>query len=223
MLELVTDLVRVAHFIGFAIGIGAAVFLEGLVLSRARVAIEEEELALIEHGHRLILMALGILWLTGLALVGLKTGFDPALITGKMQAKMWIVAAMTANAFVIAWVVTPLLRDALYASLSDLHDLELAMIGAAAGLSAAGWLSALVLGAVGHLAALPFGALAPIFGGVLIVGVLAGAVFAVLVGRSEPADPVRNKAVIGALTRWFGKRRKVRKTFASLPGSEPPG
>ncbi len=223
MLELVTDLVRVAHFIGFAIGIGAAVFLEGLVLSRARVAIEEEELALIEHGHRLILMALGILWLTGLALVGLKTGFDPALITGKMQAKMWIVAAMTANAFVIAWVVTPLLRDALYASLSDLHDLELAMIGAAAGLSAAGWLSALVLGAVGHLAALPFGALAPIFGGVLVVGVLAGAVFAVLVGRSEPADPVRNKAVIGALTGWFSKRRKVRKTFASLPGSEPPG
>lgn len=207
MLELVTDLVRVAHFIGFAIGIGAAVFLEGLVLSRARVAIEEEELALIEHGHRLILLALGVLWLTGLALVGLKTGFDPALITGKMQAKMWIVAAMTANAFIIAWVVTPLLRDALYSSLSDLHDLELAMIGAAAGLSAAGWLSALVLGAVGYLAALPFDTLAPIFGAVLVVGVLAGAMFAVLVGRSEPADPVRGKAMVTALIGWFGKKR----------------
>ncbi len=222
MFELFTDLVRVTHFIGFAIGIGAAVFLEGLVLSRARVAIEEEELALIEHGHRLILMALGVLWISGLALVGLKTGFDPALITGKMQAKMWIVAALTANAFVIAWVVTPLLRDALYSSLSDMHDMKLAMIGGAAGLSAAGWLSALVLGAVGHLATAQIELLGPVFFGVLVAGILVGAVFAVVIGRHEPADPGKSLAASKIILSWFRKKPQRRAAFTNLPPADPP-
>ncbi|MEM7271206.1 MAG: hypothetical protein AAF401_18360 [Pseudomonadota bacterium] len=221
MFELITDLVRVAHFIGFAIGIGAAVFLEGLVLSRARVAIEEEELALIEHGHRLILGALGVLWLTGLALVGLKTGFDPALITGKLQAKMWIVAALTANAFVIAWVATPLLRNALYRSLSDMPVAELAMIGAAAGLSAAGWISALVLGAVGHLAALSFDTLGPVFFGVLIAGAVGGAIFAVIVGQREPAEIKPGASLLDPILARFRKRPEDERIFARMPPREP--
>lgn len=223
MLELFTDLVRVTHFIGFAIGFGAAVFLEGLVLSRARVAIEEEELALIEHGHRLILMALGVLWISGLALVGLKTGFDPALIVGKVQAKMWIVAALTANAFVIAWVVTPLFRDALYSSLSDMHDVKLAMIGGAAGLSAAGWLSALVLGAVSHLATVPFDLLGPVFFGVLVAGVLVGAAFAVVIGRRQPADPAKSLKATAIILSWFRKKTRRGEVYTHLPPAKPQG
>lgn len=221
MYELVTDLVRVIHFLGFAVGIGAAVFLEGLVLSRARVAIEEEELALIEHGHRLILIALGALWLTGLALIGLKTGFDPALVTAKMQMKMWVVAALTANAFVIAWVATPLLRDALYSSLSDMHDVELAMIGGAAGLSAAGWLSALVLGAVGHLATLPIVTLGPLFSVVLVAGALGGAVFAVMIGRRGPADPMQEDWASTILRVLSRKSRQAQGAFSRAPAKPP--
>ncbi len=188
MFELYIDLVRVVHFIGLAIGIGAAVFLEGLVLKRAQIMIEEEELALIEHGHRLILFALAILWITGLALVGVRTGFDAALITGKMEAKMCIVAVLTANAFVIAWVVKPLLRNALHKRLSDLHNVELAMIGASAGLSTASWMSALVLGAVSHLAVISFQMLGPAFFGVLVTGAIVGSVFAVCIGNRSPAE-----------------------------------
>ena len=220
MYELFLDLVRVIHFLGFAVGIGAAVFLEGLVLSRARVAIEEEELALIEHGHRLILIALSVLWLTGLALIGLKTGFDPALITGKMQMKMWVVAALTANAFVIAWVATPLLRDALYRSLSDMHDVSLAMIGGAAGLSAAGWLSALVLGAVGHLAAMPIETLGPVFSAVLVAGVLGGALFAVVIGRRAPADPIQDGWAT-AFVRLLMRTRPSSTALTRLPAKPP--
>ena len=44
------------------------------------------------------------------------------------------IVALTANAFVIAWVATPLLRDAIYRSLADMPAGALAMIGAAAGL-----------------------------------------------------------------------------------------
>jgi len=220
MFELFLDLVRVLHFLGFAVGIGAAVFLEGLVLSRARVAIEEEELALIEHGHRLILIALGVLWLSGLALIGLRTGFDPALITGKMQMKMWVVAALTANAFVIAWVATPILRDALYRSLADMHDVSLAMIGGAAGLSAAGWLSALMLGAVSHLATMPIETLGPVFTAVLAAGAVGGAVFAVIIGRRDPVDPMQEGRVtmfLNLLIRKVITRGKQTRVSARPP------
>lgn len=186
MFELFVDFIRVAHILCFAIGIGAAVFMESVVLSRARTYIDIEELALIERGHKLILGAMAGLWITGIMLIAIRTSFNPFAITPKILTKVAVVSALTANAFIIARVVTPMLRKALYGKLADLGWWRLCLIGAAAGLSGAGWLAALTLGAVGVMKTLPGGTLALIYGGMLFGGALLGAALANPIGRREP-------------------------------------
>lgn len=190
MFEFLTDLVRMAHLACFAIGIGSAVFMEGLVLSRARIQIDLEELALVERGHRVILTALGGLWATGLILIAIRTGLDPAAFTPKLQAKLAVVMLLTANALLMAWTVIPVIQNALYASLREMESWELGLIGGVAGFSAAGWFGALLLGALGHLKSASPEALWLLFAALMMTGASVGVGMALRAGRIGPEEPL---------------------------------
>ncbi|MEM7270082.1 MAG: hypothetical protein AAF401_12640 [Pseudomonadota bacterium] len=219
MFELLIDLVRVVHLISFAIGVGATIFLGGLVLSRARVLIEERDLALHSTSYRVVLGALAMLWLTCVAQFGLRFGFDLTLAGAATQTQLWMLAALTANTLVAAWVVTPILRGNLKCSLSDFTDFELCVVGGATGLTAAAWLSLLVLGEVAQLAAVPGEMLSIIFGAVLIAGALGGAAFAVQVGQMTPGAPIINfEGMFEAMRR---PKRRVKRRRVDLTPPPP--
>ncbi|MEM8751524.1 MAG: hypothetical protein AAGF90_00970 [Pseudomonadota bacterium] len=207
MIELLIDLVRMAHLGFFAVGVGCAVFMEGVVLSRARTLIDLEEIALIERGHRQILYSLAGLWATGLILIGVRTGLDPAAITPKLYAKLAVVTALTINALLIGRIAIPMLERALYGDLSRLKAHELAALGAVAGLSAAGWFSGLALGVVGHLKTASPALLWPLFGLILGGGAIAGAILSLRAGRIGPEAPLLPLAHLKAL---LGSRRGAR-------------
>ncbi|MEM7547903.1 MAG: hypothetical protein AAF367_20450 [Pseudomonadota bacterium] len=190
MFEFVTDLVRLIHMLCFAVGIGCAVFLESVVLGRARIRVDLEELALIERGHRLIFRALVGLWISGLILIAIRTNLDPAAITPKLFAKLAVVTVLTLNAAMIAWFVNPLMNSIAFGQLSDLGRRDLCTVGAAAGLSGAGWISALMLGAITALKTMLGHQLALLFGVFLLGGALAGALIsAILVKPEVPQEP----------------------------------
>ena len=58
--ELAIDVVRVGHLLAFAIGFGAALFLEISVLQRFQSRIDRSDLALLNQGHTLILSLIHI-------------------------------------------------------------------------------------------------------------------------------------------------------------------
>lgn len=187
MTDLMTDVVRLAHMLFFAIGIGSAVFLESIFLSRARVRVDKDVLALVNTGHRLICVALAGLWVTGLILVSIRTNMIFSEFSLKLVAKLAIVTVLTVNSFFISQVVNPHLHSILDGKLADLGRDRLSLIGCSVGLSAAGWLSALVLGAVRVMQTLPIEALACLLGGVLLAGAAIGSLAGATFGAAKPA------------------------------------
>lgn len=178
------DLVRIGHLFSLAVGVGSAVFLESTLAGRMRKRVDAEALALADRGHRLIFFSLAGLWATGLILAAARTGLDPAAITPKLEMKFFVVSLLTANALLISGTVRPMLATAEGRALGDLGPGCLLVIGAAAGLSAASWASALFLGAFSALKPLSGGTLTMIFAPILLSGLGLGAAAGLAISRA---------------------------------------
>ena len=96
-----------AHTVTFAIAL-SAVLREDLALIKAR-RVDPHRLV---ETMRTLTFALGALWVTGLALVSLEVGVDALalLASPKLAAKLFVVAALTANGLALHTLAFPLLR-----------------------------------------------------------------------------------------------------------------
>lgn len=156
MLEvLVDDTARIAHLIAVAIGFGIAVETEIFASKQLRGRVGASFLADLEKRHFLISVALIAMWVTGLALVGLRTGYDMALFSPKLTAKVATVSILTCNSLLISTAVLPALRANLDKPLSALPMRKLLLLFSVAGFSAGSWIFAMMLGGAASLKTAP--------------------------------------------------------------------
>lgn len=180
MEQLLIDFTRFAHLASLALGLSLTLRLDLALARRLPHTFDEALLGHVERTHRLVSVALVALWISGLALLYLRTGFDLSAFTPKLWAKLGVVAVLTVNAVAIGAIALPLLRRNIGRGFADAALSDRVSMASSAALSGASWLSALALGAFAALkplAAEPF-----IAGAMLIYGgaVLCGALLAVM-------------------------------------------
>jgi uncharacterized membrane protein len=150
---IITDSVRYAHLLSVAVGIGASFLADSLVLSKITQPVEQPLLDRLHYYHRIVWIALIAMWISGGAMVYIRTGFDLASFSPKLFSKLAVVSMLTLNALVIGGIAMPLVQRNVGRSLLDLpltRKLGCAWIGA---VSSTSWLIALAMGESKVLAA----------------------------------------------------------------------
>lgn len=131
-----------AHLLAFALAIAE------IARGDWRLLRQKEDFAALQQTALLVSWALLALWITGLGLVGLETGFDLSVIAGKpkLVTKLVVVIALTGNGVLLHRLAFPLLAG-------GLADSGTARLVAALGaISTVSWLYAAFLG-VGRIVA----------------------------------------------------------------------
>jgi len=188
MTDMLLDLLRVTHMAAFAVGIGAATFLETQLIRRFKYRVDQDGLRFLLNGHDMIRYAVYGLWGTGLALLILKVGILGNPFTAKLAVKLLVVALLTANMVVIERFVLTEMFFYEGKRLRDIPSLVRLQLGAIAGVSAGCWIMALLLGGVNRFLEMGvfsiLGTLIPI----LIATTAVGAIAAYAYGR-KPSWP----------------------------------
>ena len=145
------DVIIFAHLFFVALGLGTAARLDIRIFMSRNAPIRRRDISDLENAHHLILGALAGLWITGLALIYIRTGFDPALVTPKVWTKLIVVTLLSLNAVVIGKFAMPIFAAHLgKAPISISTRLKIPMT-ICASLSGLCWFSALALGASAFL------------------------------------------------------------------------
>ena len=116
-----------------------------------------------------ISVVLTLLWVTGLAIIYLDTGFDPAILAEKpkLLLKLMCVVVLTANGMVLHHISFPVLIKA--GPLSTWESIFLACTGA---LSTSHWLMAAFIGIARPLGRIPIESLATFYGAICLATLL---------------------------------------------------
>ena len=189
MIDLAFDSLKVLHMGSFAVGIGAAAFLELNLVQRFRSNLDFEGLNMLLLGHDLIKAAVIGLWLSGLGLLFLRLGVLGDPFTAKLGAKLAVVSALTINMVVIERYLIPEILAYEDMGYPDIPLLARLKFGSIAGFSAGAWLSALLLGGIGRFKAMEALTLAEVLLPLLAAATLAGALAAILAGRETAPAP----------------------------------
>lgn len=171
---IITDIARFAHLLCVAIGLGAALIADYLVLSRLSGRLDADLVRNIDRAHRLVWTALGAMWFTGALLIYLRTGFDLANFSPKLFNKLIIVTILTANAVLIGRFAMPLVALHVGKSLMWLPFRQKILLAAVASVSTTSWLLALALGVSKVLAVSGWSTFLIIIPAAYLVSVLAG-------------------------------------------------
>lgn len=134
-------LVVFAHLVGLMGAAGGVALVHTAVMAGP-----QPDLALLQKASRAVVAAFVGLWVTGLLLIGLDTGFDAAAMASrdKLLAKLTVLAVLTANSVLLHRMVFPCFVAARSGQAVPRCTPWLA--SAAGAVSAAGWLYAVFLG-----------------------------------------------------------------------------
>ena len=144
--QVFVDLARYTHIVAVAIGFGAAFLTDMHALRHLAAPIDKSFISSMHAYHTTIWYSVIAMWITGLVMIYIRTGFDLASFTPKLFAKLVTVSLLTINAQFIGAKVMPLIKLNRGHSLMSLPlkaKLRLAAIGA---VSTASWMLALALG-----------------------------------------------------------------------------
>lgn len=96
------------HLIAFAFAIVTVLKEDFSLLRASRI----DPIALHATG-KLTVMLLGLLWVTGLMLVGLDTGFNPTVLASKpkLATKLTVLLVLTINGVLLHWLAFPKLTE----------------------------------------------------------------------------------------------------------------
>ncbi|AWI52162.1 hypothetical protein DEH84_00885 [Aquabacterium olei] len=149
MEEVVRMFLVLAHLGALMAAAAAVAFGDYALLGRRRI-----DGVLLGKASHAVAWALAGLWLSGLAIIGVDTGFAWAAILAKpkLMAKLTVVLLLTANGFYLHRVVLPSLLDPSRAARPLAH--VAARAARAGAFSAAGWSVAVFLGVARPLAPL---------------------------------------------------------------------
>jgi PrtD family type I secretion system ABC transporter len=140
--ETVLELLRFTHILGFAAGIGGAIFADvlgiHLLFSRRRPELG----AILDFVHKLVLSGLAVLWLSGLTIAFIR--FYGSDVPAKVITKFILAALLTGNIVLIRNAVLPLANSRPAPLLNYMSAREALLISLCGSLSFAFWLSALM-------------------------------------------------------------------------------
>ena len=179
-LSLLNDATRAAHLLGLALGFGVAIMADLCAARSLFRPLGDHELEDLHRCHRTVAFGLALFWASGLVLLWLRTGFDPANFSPKLVTKLCVVALLTLNAFLIGRIGLPTMlayAGHRFGALPLTHRLRL---GALAGMSGAGWIAALALGVFSAMKTFEWDVLSEIIGAIYIIG-LGGAILTALI------------------------------------------
>lgn len=186
MIDIVEDGLRVGHMGAFAVGIGAAAFLELQLMRRFRTTVDREGLRLLQSGHELIRFAVISLWITGLGLLCMNTLVLGQAFTPKLGVKLGVVALLTANMILIERFLIPKLSAHKNRRLHDIPARLRSQFGTVAGFSAGCWCSALMLGGFGRFRDMPVVDVLGVVLPLIAAATIAGTAVAFAAGRNRP-------------------------------------
>jgi hypothetical protein len=144
--RLLIDTLTFGHLAAMSAALGAVIFADTTILRSIGRPTTSQQVAVIHHAHGVISIALVVLWVTGISLLGLKTGFDPAKFTPKLIAKLATVTLLTMTAATMAKVAVPYLTTHVGQCLLNAPLADRCTLAFCAGMSAGGWSTALMLG-----------------------------------------------------------------------------
>ena len=169
-LTLLNDAAKATHLLGLALGFGVAILADLCAARSLFRPLDHREFETLHQYHRTVALGLALFWASGLVLLWLRTGFDPANFSPKLLAKLGVVTMLTLNAILIGRIGLPTMHAWFgfrYGSLPLAHRLRLAAL---AGMSGAGWISALALGVFSALKTFEWEVLSQIIGVIYVVG-----------------------------------------------------
>ncbi|MEO1679426.1 MAG: hypothetical protein AAFU80_14840 [Pseudomonadota bacterium] len=191
LIVLVTDLVRYAHLLAVAVGLGGAVMADLTIARNLGTPVTGGLTARLRELHLTVRTGLIAMWVTGLVLVAIRTGLDPAAVTPKLWSKLAVVSILSLNALVLGRVILPMLERNRGMRPVDLPWSEMLVGGWAAAVSTTSWLLALALGASALLktgAASLFVVLLPAAYGLALAGATVMILALQLSGRNARAE-----------------------------------
>ncbi len=110
--QMTRNILRIVHFIGLALGLGAAMLLDLMILQYlpGRV-ITKQNFDFISFCSDIVAAGLRLLWITGLGFLLFYWTYEPVNLTNdKIWAKMAIVVILTTNGYFIHRTVLPFLK-----------------------------------------------------------------------------------------------------------------
>lgn len=179
-LTLINDAARAVHLLGLALGFGVAIVAD---LSAARALVRPlswSEIETLGRYHRMVAVGLTLFWASGLVLLWLRTGFVLENYSPKLIAKLGVVTLLTANAALIGKIGLKVIIEWQGARFGALPLMERLRLGALAGLSGAGWISALSLGVFSTFKTMPWSMLSELVGLVYLLGLVGAIAVAIL-------------------------------------------
>jgi CDP-diglyceride synthetase len=105
--------IRIVHFIGLALGLGTATFLDLLMLRfMVRSKVRPTHVQAFNFGTKIVTAGLVMLWISGLGFLGYYGLFEAdKLANPKIWAKLSVVGVLTANAVYLHKVVLPMVEQ----------------------------------------------------------------------------------------------------------------
>ncbi|NNE87285.1 MAG: hypothetical protein HKN27_04350 [Silicimonas sp.] len=178
-LTLVNDAARAVHLLGLALGFGVAIVAD---LSAARTLVRPlswTEIETLERYHRMVAVGLALFWASGLVLLWLRTGFAVENFSPKLLTKLGVVMLLTVNAVLIGKVGLPAMDRWQGMRFGALPVMERLRLGALAGMSGAGWISALSLGVFSKLKTMEWSVLSELIGMIYLIGLVGAMLLAI--------------------------------------------
>ena len=145
---------RIVHFVGLALGLGAATVLD-LMIFRFFLngKVTSERWAIFDFGSKIVNAGLVLLWVTGFGFLAYYGAFEPIKFGNeKVWAKMLIVLILTVNGLFIHAVILPKVRAQIGRSLlQGMSTRQKSVLLTSGAISATSWYVPLLLGALPQL------------------------------------------------------------------------
>ena len=174
------DLLRGAHLLCVVLGMGPAVYFDLRSLRRIAQPLSQVDIAELHRIHTVVSLACVGLWLSGAALIWVRTGYDLEAFSPKLWCKIIVVTALTVNSVVLNIFAIPALARNVGERLIDVPARTLMAMMLCAGLSLACWLLALALGASSILKVAQWDVLLVVMSAVMAISICG--VFAITFG-----------------------------------------
>ena len=145
---------RVVHFCGLVLGVGAATLLD-LIIARFILTrgISSEHVYVVDFSSKIVTIGLALLWISGIGFLIHYGVFEPAKLQNpKIWAKIAIVAVLSVNGLLVHYFVLPRIRNQVGKRLLDgLSPIDCSLVLLAGTVSVISWYVPLILGAIPQL------------------------------------------------------------------------
>ncbi len=184
------DILRGLHLLCFAAGMGVGLCFDLRTLRTLNSPVTQDDVWTLHQVHLWITAAFGGLWITGLALVYVRTGFAFSAFTPKLWTKLLLMSCMVANAVAIARIVMPVMEQNVGKTLTALPTRRLAVVTQIAVTSLFCWTAGMALGSSVVLKTAGWPMLLSLFGGTYVAMTLGGQAVTCFMRWKRAPDPL---------------------------------